>query len=284
MKTRKGILSGKIMMRIICLLVTVGILCILPAERVSASETGTSTVINEPGSAQTPEDLNQLNIANTVKIEYNDGNGTINGALKILLILTLIAIAPTLLICLTSFTRIIIVLHFTRSALNTQTAPPNQILIGLALFLTFFIMSPTITQIYEEAYVPYEAGELDEEEALKAAIEPIRHFMYGETQTKDVELFMGIARLDWNGELDDIPLTVLIPSFMVSELRTAFFMGFMIYIPFIIIDMVVASALMSMGMMMLPPTTISMPFKILLFVMADGWSLIIGSLVRTFHI
>ena len=291
MKTRKGILSGKIMMRIICLLVTVGILCIIPANAVKATEnsnlengSGTSTVINEPGSAQTSEDLNKLNIANSVTIEYNDGNGTINGALRILLILTMIAIAPTLLICLTSFTRIIIVLHFTRSALNTQTAPPNQILIGLALFLTFFIMTPTITQIYENAYVPYEAGELNEEEALNAAVEPIRRFMYGETQAKDVELFMGIARLDWNGKLDDIPLTVLIPSFMVSELRTAFFMGFMIYIPFIIIDMVVASALMSMGMMMLPPTTISMPFKILLFVMADGWSLIIGTLVRTFHI
>ncbi|MGN1203486.1 MAG: flagellar type III secretion system pore protein FliP [Lachnospiraceae bacterium] len=279
------------MMRIICLLVTVGILCIIPASTVKATEnsnlengSGTSTVINEPGSAQTSEDLNKLNIANSVTIEYNDGNGTINGALRILLILTMIAIAPTLLICLTSFTRIIIVLHFTRSALNTQTAPPNQILIGLALFLTFFIMTPTITQIYENAYVPYEAGELNEEEALNAAVEPIRRFMYGETQAKDVELFMGIARLDWNGKLDDIPLTVLIPSFMVSELRTAFFMGFMIYIPFIIIDMVVASALMSMGMMMLPPTTISMPFKILLFVMADGWSLIIGTLVRTFHI
>ena len=291
MKTRKGILSGKIMMRIICLLVTVGILCIIPANAVKATEnsnlengSGTSTVINEPGSAQTSEDLNKLNIANSVTIEYNDGNGTINGALRILLILTMIAIAPTLLICLTSFTRIIIVLHFTRSALNTQTAPPNQILIGLALFLTFFIMTPTITQIYENAYVPYEAGELNEEEALNAAVEPIRRFMYGETQAKDVELFMGIARLDWNGKLDDIPLTVLIPSFMISELRTAFFMGFMIYIPFIIIDMVVASALMSMGMMMLPPTTISMPFKILLFVMADGWSLIIGTLVRTFHI
>ena len=291
MKTRKGILLGNIIRKIICLLVTVGILCIIPAGEAHATgstvtdpQSGNSTVINEPGSAQTSEDLNQLNIANTVKIEYNNGNGSINGALRILLILTLIAIAPTLLICLTSFTRIIIVLHFTRSALNTQTAPPNQVLIGLALFLTFFIMTPTITQIYLDAYVPYEAGEIKEEEALTAAIGPIRQFMYGETQTKDVELFMGIARLDWDGELDDIPLTVLIPSFMVSELRTAFFMGFVIYIPFIIIDMVVASALMSMGMMMLPPTTISMPFKILLFVMADGWSLIIGSLVRTFHI
>lgn len=282
-------IKTKRIIQIICLLVTVGILCIIPVQTVSASSTGgltgeteRSTVINEPGSAQTSDDLNQLNIANTVTIEYNDGNGQINGALKILITLTLIAIAPTLIICMTSFTRIIIVLHFTRSALGTQTSPPNQILIGLALFLTFFIMTPTITTIYNEAYVPFEAGELTQDEALNAVVEPIREFMYQDTQAKDVELFMSIARQEWNGELDDIPLTVLIPSFMVSELRYAFFLGFLIYIPFIIIDMVVASTLMSMGMMMLPPTTISMPFKILLFVMADGWSLIIGSLMHTF--
>lgn len=287
MKKHKSMLP-QIVKSIICLLVTVGILCILPAQKVRAAsggltgQTESTTVINEPGTAEDPEDLSELNIANSMTIQYNDGNGQINGALRILLILTLIAIAPILIICMTSFTRIIIVLHFTRSALNTQTAPPNQILIGLALFLTFFIMTPTISSIYSEAYLPYEAGEMNEEEALEAAVEPIRQFMYNETQAKDVELFMTIARQDWNGELADIPLTVLIPSFMVSELRTAFFIGFLIYIPFIIIDMVVASTLMSMGMMMLPPTTISMPFKILLFVMADGWSLIIGSLMTTF--
>lgn len=288
---KKRIFKGNTWIKGICLLVTVGILCIMPAQAVHASsdsgltgETGNSTVIEQPGSAETSEDLNKLNIANQVTIQYNDGNGQINGALRILLILTLIAIAPILIICMTSFTRIIIVLHFTRSALSTQTAPPNQILIGLALFLTFFIMTPTITSIYTDAYLPYEAGELSQEEALTAAVEPLRQFMYGETQAKDVELFMGIARLEWNGELSDIPITVLIPSFMISELRQAFFMGFLIYIPFIIIDMVVASTLMSMGMMMLPPTTISMPFKILLFVMADGWSLIVGSLMKTFHL
>ena len=289
MREQKSVFTVKTLKNVICLLVTVGILCIMPALTVSASsntgltgETENSTVIQEPGSAQTSEDLNQLNIANTVTIEYNDGNGQINGALKILLTLTLIAIAPTLIICVTSFTRIIIVLHFTRSALGTQTAPPNQILIGLALFLTFFIMTPTISTIYTQAYVPYEAGELTQEEALQAAVEPLREFMYQDTQTKDVELFMSIARQEWSGKLEDIPLTVLIPSFLISELRTAFFLGFLIYIPFIVIDMVVASTLMSMGMMMLPPTTISMPFKILLFVMADGWSLIIGSLMQTF--
>ena len=289
MKKQKNNLSRILIKSLICLLVTVGILCILPAMTVKASstdnltgQTGSSTVIDEPGTAENPEDLQKLNIANSVTIEYNNGNGQINGSLRILLILTLIAVAPILIICMTSFTRIIIVLHFTRSALNTQTAPPNQILIGLALFLTFFIMTPTISSIYTQAYVPYEAGEMNEEEALTAAVEPLRQFMYNTTPRKDVDLFMSIARQEWNGELSEIPLTVLVPGFIISELRMAFIIGFLIYIPFIIIDMVVASTLMSMGMMMLPPTTISMPFKILLFVMADGWSLIIGGLMRTF--
>ncbi|MCH5271208.1 MAG: flagellar type III secretion system pore protein FliP [Lachnospiraceae bacterium] len=276
---------------IICLLVTVGILCILPARTVLATstdgpltgETENSTILQQSGTAQTPEELQELNIANTFTIEYNNGNGQINGALRILITLTLIAIAPLLLLCLTSYTRVLIVLHFVRAALNTQTAPPNQILVGISLFLTLFIMTPTATSIYTDAYLPYEAGDLTEEEALTEAVVPIREFMYRQAQTKDVELFMSIARQNWDGTRDSIPLTVLIPSFIVGELRYAFLMGFIIYIPFIIIDMVVASALMSMGMMMLPPTTISMPFKILLFVMADGWSLIIGVLVRTFN-
>ncbi|MCI5955177.1 MAG: flagellar type III secretion system pore protein FliP [Lachnospiraceae bacterium] len=274
---------------IICLLVTVGILCIQNSMTVHATgnhltgDSQISTVIDPPGTYNTPEELNRLNTANTVTITYNDGNGQINGALRILLTLTLIAIAPTLIILMTSFTRIIIVLHFTRAALNTQTAPPNQILIGLALILTFFIMEPTITRINEEAIQPFEAGEIQQEEAFEKAITPLREFMYPQTQVKDVQLFMEIAGKEWDGKNESIPLSVLIPSFMLSELRIAFWIGFMIYVPFIVIDMVVASTLMSMGMMMLPPTTISMPFKILLFVLADGWSLIIGNLVRTFY-
>ena len=225
-----------------------------------------------------------MNIANTVTITYGNGNGSVNGALRILVILTLIAIAPTLIIMMTSFTRIIIVLHFTRQALNTQTAPPNTVLIGIALFLTFFIMQPTLASIYTEAVVPYEAGEINEEEALTKAAAPIRQFMYGQTFKKDVSLFMDINRLEWSGELEEIPMSVLVPSFIISELRRAFIIGFLIYIPFIVIDMVVASTLMSMGMMMLPPTTISMPFKILLFVLADGWYLIIKGLVESFNL
>ncbi|MDE5803501.1 MAG: flagellar type III secretion system pore protein FliP [Lachnospiraceae bacterium] len=289
-KRLKSVLTAITLRKVICLLVTVGILCIIPAASVNASstgegltgQTGDSTVINPSGTAENQDDLQNLNIVNRIEIEYNNGNGQLNGALRILLILTMIALAPILLICMTCFTRIIIVLHFTRAALNTQTAPPNQVLMGLALFLTFFVMSPTIASIYTNAYLPLDEGRLTQEEAIEAAIQPMRQFMYNSTQKKDVELFMSIARQDWDGNLENIPLPVLIPSYMLSELREAFFFGFLIYIPFIVIDMVVASALMSMGMMMLPPTTISMPFKILLFVMADGWGLIIGELMKTF--
>ncbi|MGN0131770.1 MAG: flagellar type III secretion system pore protein FliP [Lachnospiraceae bacterium] len=252
----------------------------------SSTDAGTQenrTNIREPGSAESADELSELNIANNLTVTYNDGNGTIAGALQIVLILTGIALAPILIICLTSFTRILIVLHFTRAALNTQTAPPNQTLIALALFLTFFIMQPTISEINETAIQPFQAGEITQEEALERGMEPLREFMYEQTQTKDAKMFCEIGGYEWTGELDDIPTSVLIPSFMVSELRTAFIIGFVIYIPFIVIDMVVASTLMSMGMMMLPPTTISMPFKILLFVLADGWNLVIVNLVRTFY-
>ena len=298
----KKYFSGHQMKKLICLLVFAGILFIgvFVHEKDIVYATGSSresylgtnltgdtterTNINEPGASESQEELQDLNVANTVTINFGEGNGTLNGALRILIILTLIAIAPSLIIMLTSFTRIIIVLHFTRAALNTQTAPPNNVLIGLALFLTFFIMQPTISTIYTEAVVPFEAGELEQEEALHAAIKPIREFMYPHTQTKDVGLFLEVSRTEWDGEtLDDIPFSVLVPSFIISELRTAFIIGFLIYIPFIVIDMVVASTLMAMGMMMLPPTTISMPFKILLFVLADGWYLVIGELVRTFY-
>ena len=287
--------SGYHLVKVICLLLLAGILCLSRKTTVLAvsdtpyrdsnltGTTGERTNIREPGTSEDANELAELNIANTMTITYGGDNGSVNGALRILVILTLIAIAPTLIIMMTSFTRIIIVLHFTRQALNTQTAPPNTVLIGIALFLTFFIMQPTFTSVYTEAVVPYEAGELDTEEALTRAAAPVRTFMYSQTLKKDVSLFMEINRLEWSGELDEIPMSVLVPSFIISELRTAFVIGFLIYIPFIVIDMVVASTLMSMGMMMLPPTTISMPFKILLFVLADGWYLIIKGLVDSFY-
>ena len=249
----------------------------------SIASTTHPTVIEEPGSAETPDDLRDLNVSNGLSITYRDENGNLSGALRILITLTLVALIPTLLIMMTSFTRIVIVMHFLRTALGTQTAPPNQVIIGLALFLTLFIMNPTFTQINENALKPFEAGELTQKEFLEKAVDPLREFMYGQTLTKDVRLFLDIEGTGTVESLEDIPTRVLVPAFMISELRTAFIIGFVLYIPFIVIDMVVASVLMAMGMMMLPPTTISTPFKILLFVLADGWSLVIGNLVKTFY-
>lgn len=235
----------------------------------------------------TAEDATSDN-TNGIHVTWDNDEGDFSGNLKILLILTVISLAPSILIMLTSFTRIIIVLHFVRNAIGTQTAPTNQVLIGLALFLTLFIMNPVFTEINENAIQPFDAGEITQEEALEEGIKPLREFMYGQTQTKDLKLFCDIAGVEVNDytdteELNQISMTIVIPSFILSELRSAFIMGFLIYIPFIVIDMVVASVLMSMGMMMLPPTTISLPFKVLLFVLADGWDLVIGSLVKTFY-
>ncbi len=279
----------KKIIKIICLLMLVGIFCIIPQSEARAAEdlnltggTEERTNINEPGSSQSREELSEINIANNLTVTVDGGNGQLNGNLRILLTLTMIGLAPILIIMLTSFTRTIIVLHFTRAALNTQTAPPNQVLIGLALFLTYFIMQPAIVEIYEEAIVPFEAGEITQEEFFEAGIKPLREFMYRQTQAEDVRTFLDISGQEWDGTLEGISLGVLVPSFIIGELRRAFIIGFVIYIPFIVIDMVVASTLMSMGMMMLPPTTISMPFKILLFVLADGWNLVIVELVRTF--
>jgi len=213
----------------------------------------------------------------------NQGEGSLSSTLQILLILTVITLAPSILIMVTSFTRIIIVLHFVRSALGTQSTPPNQVLIGLALFLTFFIMSPVFTEINTNAIEPLSAGIISEEEAFEKGVAPLRTFMLEQTDTKDIRLFLDIAGIDKVETIEEIPLTVIIPAFIISELTKAFIIGFLIYIPFIVIDMVVSSTLMSMGMMMLPPTMISMPFKILLFVLADGWNLIIGEVVKTFY-
>jgi flagellar biosynthetic protein FliP len=219
-----------------------------------------------------------------ITLNTDEDEGSLSATLEILLVLTVIALAPSILIMMTSFTRIIIVLHFIRAALGLQTTPPNQVMVGLALFLTFFIMSPVFTQVNNNALQPLSRGEITQEEAFESGVRPIRTFMTRQTEAKDLRLFMDIAGISSEEveTLDDIPLSVIIPSFIISELRKAFIIGFMIYIPFIIIDMVVASTLMSMGMMMLPPTMIAMPFKILLFIMADGWNLIIGELVKTF--
>ena len=268
--------------KVICLLfIMVGILCISAETTVFA--TGNidlpEVTTEEPEIPEVPDPDAQASL----QITLGEDNGTMNGALRILIILTLISFLPAALIMLTSFTRIIIVMHFTRAALGTQTSPPNQVLIGIAIFLTIFIMGPIFTEINETAIKPLDEGKITTEEALEIGMEPLREFMYAQTQSKDVSVFMEISGNEWDGTPEGVPTSVLIPSFIISELRTSFIIGFLIYIPFIVIDMVVEYVVMSMGMMMLPPTTISMPFKILLFVLADGWNLVIVNLVKTFY-
>lgn len=220
------------------------------------------------------------------KIEIGAGDagnaGDVPLALQILALLTILSLAPAILIMLTSFTRIVIVLSFVRSALGSQNVPPNQVIIGLALFLTFFVMSPAVGSINEQALQPYLAGRITGEEATTLAWSPIQEFMLKQTREKDLALFVSLSGAERPKEPGDVHATALMPAFAISELKTAFQIGFLIYVPFLVIDMVVASTLMSMGMMMLPPVMISLPFKILLFVMVDGWNLVIGSLMRSF--
>ncbi|MFH1144388.1 MAG: flagellar type III secretion system pore protein FliP [Candidatus Eisenbacteria bacterium] len=202
--------------------------------------------------------------------------------LQLLLLLTILAVAPALVLMLTSFTRILIVLSFVRQALSTNQLPPNQILVGLALLMTFFVMTPTWQVVHDQSLRPYLEGELSAGDALKEGAVPLRTFMLRQTREKDLQLFAGMAAQERPQSVDDLPLTVVVPAFLISELRTAFQMGFVIYLPFLVVDMVVASILMSMGMLMLPPAMISMPFKILLFVLVDGWHLVVSSLLRSF--
>jgi flagellar biosynthesis protein FliP len=205
----------------------------------------------------------------------------VDGAIKVLAIMTLLTLAPSIILLMTCFTRIVIVLSFVRSALSLQGAPSNQIIIGLSLFLTFFIMSPVWERIDSEALGPYRAKQITSAEALDRAAVPLRSFMLKQTRPKDVELFVGMARLGPTS-VDKLPLRVVIPSFIISELRTAFQMGFLLFVPFILIDLIVATVLMSMGMMMMPPMSISLPLKILLFVLVDGWHLVVSSIVQSF--
>ncbi len=204
-------------------------------------------------------------------------------SLQILFTLTVLTLAPSILIMMTSFTRILVVLSFLRSALATQQMPPNQVLVGLALFITFFTMSPYLEEVNKEGLQPYIAGTINQEDAMTAALKPMRTFMFKQTRENDLALFVNLSEGPRPNSPDDVPTMTLIPSFIISELKTAFQIGFLIYIPFIVIDMVVASTLMSMGMMMLPPAMISLPFKLLLFILVDGWHLIISSLIASFH-
>jgi flagellar biosynthetic protein FliP len=219
-------------------------------------------------------------------VELRIGGGAKGGLtapLQILLLLTLLSIVPAVFVSVTSFTRLIIVAHFLRQAIGTQTMPPNQVLIGLSLFLTYFIMQPVGERVNQEALQPLLSGKISEMQALDQACVPLRQFMLRYTREKDLMLFLNIARQPRPRNPQDIPMRVVIPSYMISELKTAFQIGFVLFIPFLVIDMVVASIVLSMGMMQLPPVVISTPFKILLFVMVDGWNLVIGSLVRSFY-
>ncbi|HEC1754120.1 flagellar type III secretion system pore protein FliP [Campylobacter lari] len=202
--------------------------------------------------------------------------------LNIVIVLTILALAPTIIFVMTSFLRLVVVFSFLRTALGTQTMPPNTILVTLALILTFFIMEPVATKSYNEGIKPYIAEQIGYEEAFTKGVKPFKDFMLKNTREKDLALFYRIRNLENPKTIDDVPLTVLVPAFMISELKTAFEIGFLLFLPFLVIDMVVSSVLMAMGMMMLPPVMISMPFKLLIFVLVDGWNLLIQNLVKSF--
>jgi flagellar biosynthesis protein FliP len=222
--------------------------------------------------------------AQSLSIDLGDGGASVTGRIvQLLALLTVLSLAPSILVMVTSFTRIIVVLSFLRTALGIPQTPPNQVLISLALFLTFFIMQPTLERSYDEGIKPLIAGHIDEAEAFERTTAPLRGFMAVHVRDADLGLFTEIARIEPAEDATRAPLRVLVPAFMLSELRRAFEIGFLLFVPFLVIDMVVASVLMSMGMMMLPPSVVAMPFKIVFFVLVDGWFLVVGSLVRSFQ-
>jgi len=220
----------------------------------------------------------------TLDLSQLDVDGGFSPAVKIVLLLTILSVAPAILLMMTSFTRIMIVLSFIRQAIGTPTMPPNQVLVGLALFLTLFTMAPVGEILQKEVLNPYFSKKINEEEAMERASKPIKKFMLNETQEGDLGLFYSLMNKKKPRNRIDIPLKYLIPAFMISELKTAFQIGFLIYIPFLIVDMVVSSILMAMGMLMLPPTVVSLPLKLMLFILVDGWRLVIDSLMKSFHL
>ncbi|HEX4901212.1 MAG TPA: flagellar type III secretion system pore protein FliP [Acidimicrobiales bacterium] len=229
-----------------------------------------STVIPQPGQPA------------SVTVELPDVTEKPSQSVIIILALTVLSVAPALLIMMTSFTRIAIVLSLTRNALGLTTVPPNQVIVGLALFLSLFVMGPTLSEINDEAIQPLLAGDIEQGEAYDAAVTPIRTFMLGQTREEEIGMFLSFQEADRPEDPDDVGLTALIPAFILSELRIAFIIGFVIFIPFLVVDIIVSSSLMSMGMMMLPPVLVSLPFKLMLFVMIDGWDLIVRSLITSF--
>ena len=248
--------------------IAVGVLWILPA--IAAAQTA-------PAAPTVP--VPQINIG----VGQATNPKSVVGALQILLLLTVLSLAPTLLVLVTSFTRIIVVLGFVRTAIGTQQSPPNQVLVGLALLLTFFVMSPVIKDINGHAVQPYLKNQITQQQALNRAAAPLRTFMFKQTRDKDLQLFYSISKEPRPATQADVPTYILIPAYVISELKTAFEIGFALYIPFIVIDMVTASILLSMGMMMIPPIIISLPFKILIFILVDGWNLTVAALFQSFR-
>lgn len=208
--------------------------------------------------------------------------GKVGAGIKILVLMTVLSLAPSIIITMTSFVRIVVVMNFLRQALGTQSAPPNQVMAGLSLFMTFFIMQPVFLKMYNDAFLPFSQEKMTMEAAFAKGMAPLREFMVNQTREKDLALFIEMAKIPRPQTVDDVPTHVVIPAFIISEMRTSFTIGFLIYIPFLVLDMVIASVLMSMGMMMLPPVMISLPFKLMLFVLVDGWYLIAGSLMKSF--
>jgi flagellar biosynthetic protein FliP len=221
-------------------------------------------------------------LAQTVTLDLGDSGSSTGHLVQLLLMLTVLSLAPAILITVTSFTRIIVVLSFLRSALGTQQTPPNIVLVSLALFLTGFVMAPSLQSSYDNGIAPLIENKIDDTTAFDRTVAPLHDFMMGHVRSQDLQLFTGMAKLEPSAEPKDTPLRTLVPAFMVSELRRAFEIGFLLFLPFLVIDIVVASILMSMGMMMLPPVTISLPFKLIFFVLVDGWYLVAGSLVQSF--
>ena len=223
-------------------------------------------------------------VQSTLKLDMTSATGQVqmNMPVQIMILLTLLTFVPAIIISLSSFTRIIIVFHFLRQALGTQEAPSNQILIGLALFLSFFIMNPTLTAMYDNAYQPWSKGEIDQSQALERGAQPLKQFMLKSTREKDLRLFLDMSGGPRPNGPEDLPMRAVMPAFMISEIKTAFQIGFVLFLPFLVIDMVVSSVLLSMGMMQLPPMMVSLPFKVLLFIMVDGWGLVVASLVKSY--
>jgi flagellar biosynthetic protein FliP len=219
-----------------------------------------------------------------IGVEEAENPDEVSVVLQIIALLTVLSLAPAILILMTSFTRLVVVFHFLRQAMGTQQTPPNQVIIGLALFITFFIMSPVWQQVYGSALKPYLEKEISYKEAFEITQTPVRKFMLRNTREKDIALFVKVAGVERPQAKEDLSLLILIPAFVISELKTAFIVGFVLYVPFLIIDMVVASVLLSMGMMMLPPIMISLPFKLMLFVLVDGWNLVVGSMIKSFGV